>query len=179
MYHERIHLFINNPVSFLQAHTKKYKYKNSQFYMEESLQKLMLTSHKILGSFLEKLEQQVRRNARGDAKRTFDRFEWALKKHFLIEEKAIFIFLQNEKGEKIANTFDLMQEHGHLLDILNKVKEEMTLHGIADVSKLKESLQSHSRFENEIFYPRLDEELRFEQKEEILRKIRENIKLEL
>ena len=146
--------------------------------MEDSIQKLMINGHRALEFSLNKLEQQLRRNLIGDAKRTFDRFEWALKRHFLIEEKAIFIFLNQENGKEISSTFNLMQEHGNLLELLKIVKEEINFHGTADVSRLKESLLDHSRFENEEFYPRLDKELSYSQKEEILEKIEKSVKSE-
>ncbi len=145
--------------------------------MVDSIQKLMLGEHNALGVLLDKFEKNLEKDIE-EAKKAFNRLKWILERHFFIEEKAIFIFLHNEKGDEVANIFQLMQEHGTLLEFMNEIDERLEDNGIPDISKFKGLLLAHRTFENDVFYPRLDEELGIEQKAEILEKILKTLKNE-
>jgi iron-sulfur cluster repair protein YtfE (RIC family) len=139
--------------------------------MEESINKLLMKEHARLLSYLVELS-----NESDDVKikELFDRFKWNLEKHFFIEEKAIFDFYDKVKGKEVSDVFDLMQEHGDLLNSVRAVEEDFAHEKIED---LKNMLIKHQRFEDEVFYPRLDNDLDDYKKKELIEKIKEVIRV--
>ena len=132
---------------------------------------LMLTDHKKIVDYLNKVEEGGHPDIEA-----FLKFEWHLKKHIFIEEKAIFISYQpsdDSEEEKIFNK--LSKEHTVIMDLLDKISKESFPRGNINFYKLKKLLAVHKKFEENEVYPRLEEKLNEKNKQEIIEKITEII----
>ena len=132
---------------------------------------LMLTDHKKIVDYLNKVEEGGHPDIEA-----FLKFEWHLKKHIFIEEKAIFISYQpsdDSEEERIFNK--LSKEHTVIMDLLDKILEESFPRGNANFNKLKRLLAVHKKFEENEVYPKLEEKLNEKNKRDIIEKITEII----
>lgn len=134
----------------------------------------MLKEHKRIDGFLEEFSECQRWDL--DKFRTiFSKFKWNLEKHFFLEEKAIFNIFELTDGTEISDVFDLMQEHGEILEETKKVEKTLAENCCPNMTELIEKLRKHSKFEDDFFYSRLDEILSPQQKEEIIKRAEEII----
>ena len=132
---------------------------------------LMLADHEKIVDYLNKVEESGHPDIEA-----FLKFEWHLKKHIFIEEKAIFISYQpsdDSEEEKIFNK--LSKEHTVIIDLLDKISKESFPRGNINFNKLKKLLAVHKKFEENEVYPRLEEKLNEKNKQEIIEKITEII----
>ncbi|MEN7982181.1 MAG: hemerythrin domain-containing protein [Nanoarchaeota archaeon] len=137
----------------------------------ESINELLIKEHGKLLSFLINFTKEEDKEK---AKNLFDNFKWTLQKHFFVEEKAIFNFYEKIKGEEVHEIFDLMGEHGDLLELMKFVEEDFSKDKIEDLKKL---LIKHQNFEDDVFYPKLDKDLNEQQKKELIEKIKEVVRV--
>lgn len=143
--------------------------------MEKTVNFLMDEEHKRIEFLLDKFEKTLKKDVEL-AKRIFNHFKWSLEKHFFVEENAIFYVYESVVGEEVGVIFDLMKEHGEIIELIKKIEINLNRGNEINVQILKEKLRAHSKFEDDIFYPRLDEELELERKQEIIRKINELVR---
>jgi len=122
--------------------------------------KIMLKDHLKLNSFLDETESYADLDL---IKKTFSKFKWNLEKHFFVEEKVIFITLS--ENDEIIN---LVKQHKDILWLIKKIEESINKNEKPDISKLKQALDNHIVYENNIFYPLLDDTLDENQKQIIL-----------
>jgi len=136
-----------------------------------SIIELMLKDHEKIVDYLNKVEESGHPDIEA-----FLKFEWHLKKHIFIEEKAIFISYQPSdysEEEKIFNK--LSKEHTVIMDLLDKISKESFPRGNINFNKLKKLLAVHKKFEENEVYPKLEEKLNEKNKQEIIEKITEII----
>jgi hemerythrin superfamily protein len=132
---------------------------------------LMLKDHEKIVDYLNKVEEDGHPDIEA-----FLKFEWHLKKHIFIEEKAIFISYQpsdDSEEERIFNK--LSKEHTVIMDLLDKILEESFPRGNANFNKLKRLLTVHKKFEENEVYQKLEEKLNEKNKRDIIEKITEII----
>lgn len=101
-----------------------------------------------------------------------------LKKHFNLEEEAIFDLYDKISEEGVTDMFEIMQEHGEIMGMIKHIEKEL-IKGGEKISKnnlisLKEKLIKHLEFENETFYKDLDEKLDEQEKQHLIKKIIED-----
>jgi hemerythrin superfamily protein len=137
----------------------------------ESINKLLMKEHGRLLFYLTVLSNE---SSEDKLKEIFDNFKWNLQKHFFVEEKAIFNFYEKVKSDDVNNIFELMGEHGDLLELMKIVEEDFNKEKIEDLKKL---LIKHQNFEDKFFYPKLDSILNENQREELIKKINEIIRV--
>ena len=101
----------------------------------------------------------------------FNRFKWELEKHFFIEEKAIFTFIYSEDRESNEMKDELLKDHRAILKNLKDFESNLIENNVTDLSVLQQLLFKHKDFEDEKFYPMLEEELDDEKKKEIMDRI--------
>ncbi len=92
-------------------------------------------------------------------KSKFSEFHWNLEKHIFVEERVVFYVYnrKDEKGDK--DMFNLLKEHKDILWEVKKVNESIDSGEILDLSEICYLLKEHVKFEEEAFYPKMDEEL--------------------
>lgn len=104
-----------------------------------------------------------------------EEFKLFLIRHFSIEELAIFTILNDMNSQNINTSFELIKEHQEMMALLVKIQNELGKQVEKDVIELEKDLKAHRIFEDDEFYPKLEEELNENQKLEIIRKIKERI----
>src|SRR3989344_211630 len=143
--------------------------------MERLISNLMTGEHKKIEIFLERFEKALEINLE-EAKKMFNIFKWTLEKHFFIEERAIFVVNDSVIGQEVDIVFELLKQHGELMEIVKEIEENLNNDVAFNFKMLKEKLTKHSLFEDDEFYPKLDEELEHEKKQEIIERIKEIIR---
>jgi hypothetical protein len=141
--------------------------------MVESVSELMAKEHARLDGFLEEVGNNLGDNAK--AKEAFNTFKWNMRKHFFVEEKGIFDYLVESDEEKSSNVFHLVDDHEKIVELMKEIEDGLDEGVAVDISSLKEAIHVHRDYENDDFYPRLDEELTDEQKAVISERIKEII----
>ena len=132
--------------------------------MEKEISEIMAEEHKKLDNLLDEFEKNL-----ADVEK-FNKFKLNLEKHFNIEEKAVFEVYTKVREEDIPAIFDLMEEHKEILRLITDIEDSVKEEKIQDIEELKVVLERHRKFEEEEFYPELDEDLSVEEKQEIREK---------
>jgi len=132
-----------------------------------SITDLMLEDHKKIVDYLNNVEEDGRPDIEA-----FLKFEWHLKKHIFIEEKAIFISYQSIDDSEVEKIFTkLSKEHTVIIELLDRILKESFPRGNTSFNKLKKLLAVHKKFEENEVYPKLEEKLNDKNKQEIIDKI--------
>jgi len=143
--------------------------------MLRTIHKKMLGEHENILKMLDDF-QKSSNNSPKELEKTFSKFKWNLEKHFFIEEKVIFHIYNSPKEIENFDILSLLKEHKDILWIINSIEDDFPKNFNSQIEELKKILKAHATFENEYFYPRLDEELNEEQKQLILERIEEIIR---
>jgi iron-sulfur cluster repair protein YtfE (RIC family) len=143
--------------------------------MKDSIESLMMREHADIHYLLCAFDSELDASAK-TPKEKFNGFKWALEKHFFVEEKAIFQISDKIVGERVTDIFDLMKEHGEILEVVKNIEEAVEQNMKPDIADLKARLLKHARFEDVVFYPKLDELLDENKKKEIIEKIKEIVR---
>ncbi len=135
--------------------------------MNHTISNVMLSDHKRIETKFNELKKSNRENF----KENFKSFRFELEKHFVIEENAILKTYNPEKYnyEIVQKT---IKEHKEILDIIKRMSEQLEQEESVGIVIFEDMLMKHKKFEDEVLYPKLDEELNPEQKKEIIEKIR-------
>lgn len=106
--------------------------------------------------------------------KVFDTFEWELEKHIFTEEKAIFTSYSPKnivEGYKMVP--ELIQQHNDILNRVRVMRKDLMWNKPIKFHEFKELIMAHKTFEEVSLYPKLDQELTTQQKQDIINKIRE------
>lgn len=106
--------------------------------------------------------------------KVFDTFEWELEKHIFTEEKAIFTSYSPKnivEGYKMVP--ELVQQHNDILNRVRVMRKDLMWNKPIKFHEFKELIMAHKTFEEVSLYPKLDQELTTQQKQDIINKIRE------
>ncbi len=132
-----------------------------------SITGLMLEDHKKIVDYLNNVEEDGHPDIEA-----FLKFEWHLKKHIFIEEKAIFISYQSIDDSEVEKIFTkLSKEHTVIIELVDRILKESFPRGNTSFNKLKKLLAVHKKFEENEVYPKLEEKLNDKNKQEIIDKI--------
>ena len=126
----------------------------------------MLEEHKRLTKFIDILEKDL--DDYEKTKNHFSVFKWNVEKHFFVEEKIIFDMFVNISGEETNDIFRLLEDHVKIMALIKVLEKNLNKKIKPDLERLKQMLTDHRNFEDEDFYPRLDEILTPEQKQDII-----------
>jgi hypothetical protein len=138
--------------------------------MAETICDLMIKDHMKINKMLLDFDKAPRNKP--ETSLLFEEFKWNLEKHFFTEEKAIFAIMQNIDGADIEGIFHLREEHEQLMNLMKKEEQSIKIGSHSDISPLLELLKKHAEFEDEEFYPKLDDFLKEDQKKEIIKRIK-------
>ncbi len=142
----------------------------------KTITKIMGKEHKRIEELLHEFENKVNQD-KESAIKIFNIFYWNLEKHFFIEEKVIFSIFNSSNSENDTNDLaNLLKDHKDILFLIEKIEDNINNNVKEELEDLKKILSAHAKFEDEEFYPRLDEELDelqkqliFERADEIIR----------
>ena len=146
---------------------------NNENSGSRKITELMLKEHARINQKINNLQDNIG-NSSEELVVLLREFKQNLVEHFNLEEEAIFdLYNKISDEDEIADTFELMQEHGELLGNIKHIENELKK-GKEYVPKnnlivLKEKIFQHIKFENNTFYKELDEKLDEQEKEELIR----------
>jgi hemerythrin-like domain-containing protein len=143
--------------------------------MEKSITSIMLREHEKIKNLLEKVQNELKINIQ-NSEMIFREFKWILDKHFFVEEKVIFTIFDSSNEEENIEMLNLLKEHKDILFLIKKIEEHFLKDIKPDMDKLKNDLLAHAKFENEVFYPRLEDELDEKQKCLIIERCKDMIR---
>jgi len=152
---------------YVDARYKYFKHLNIIAKMSHSITTLMDEEHKRIENLFFEFEKNLEKNPI-KAKNLFNQLKWNIKKHFIVEEKAIFRLSGSLSENEIGDIFELMKEHGEIAELMNIIERNLLHEKQSDISDFKNMIASHAKFEDDVFYPKLDEVLSLEQKQEIV-----------
>jgi iron-sulfur cluster repair protein YtfE (RIC family) len=121
----------------------------------------------IITEFNEKREKGVE-----DLFDVFQRMKWELEKHFFLEENAIFNFYDAKSEEDSRIVSHILVEHEMMLKKLSEIEKKLKNKENIDISEFRKKLIQHKELEDNVFYPRLDNQLDTKQKNKIIDKIK-------
>ena len=136
--------------------------------MPKSIENMMLGEHDRLRNLLNLCLENLKHNP-VIAEENFIKFKWNLEKHFFLEEKIIFSNPAVENSEHFEEAEEILDEHKELLSFIKKIEEDKSGLHWQSIQELKKLVEKHAAFEDEEFYPRLDEVLTIEQKQEMIK----------
>jgi hemerythrin-like domain-containing protein len=142
--------------------------------MSQTIESMMLDEHKRLDRLLDKLERDL--DDFEKTKKNCSKFKWNLEKHFFIEEKIIFDSFITMSGQETSDTFHLLEDHVRIMELLKIIEKRLHKKIKPKLHYLKQIIQTHRTFEDQDFYPNLDEKLTPEQRKEVSKRIKEIIK---
>jgi hemerythrin-like domain-containing protein len=133
--------------------------------MKRTITKIMINEHRILEQILDEFEESLKDLKK--AKEIFSKLIWNIEKHFFVEEKVIFsIYNDNEQeNEELSR---IIKEHREVQWLLKRMQQDINKGITPKKSRLREILRHHEKKENEILYPKFDEELDPVQKKMII-----------
>lgn len=139
--------------------------------MEKLIQEAMLAEHKKIEALLLKFEKNIKNgNDSLTAMEKLDQLKWNIQKHFFVEENAVFSLYMPASEWEVSSVDQILKEHGEIMKLIEKAEKDLNKENIDKVISM---LRSHAKFEDDNFYPVLDEQLNPELKEKILGKIGE------
>ncbi|UCD13824.1 MAG: hemerythrin domain-containing protein [Thermoplasmatales archaeon] len=138
-----------------------------------SLSNFMLHDHAIMHGLFKTIEKNIEKDAESLLK-SIDEFEWKIKKHYFVEEKAIFTAYEPEDvNEGYAMVPKVLKQHDEILKKLKIFKKSIKKKKAFDFQGFKEMLKNHKNFEEGNLYPRLEQELPESEKKLIIKRINE------
>lgn len=136
------------------------------------ISEVMKKEHEFIDEIIIDIEKNI--NEAKKVKRIFQKFKWNLEKHFFIEEKVIFTVYSKNLGDDTSSDIEtLLKEHKDIFWLIGKAESLINRNEKPDLSELKKILHAHANFEDEVFYPKLDEEMTDEQKDLIIKRAKE------
>ncbi len=99
-------------------------------------------------------------------------FKKNVKKHFEIEETAIFILVGKSVENELDEILSLRKQHKEILRYMKTIEKSFHKKQEDLVRKLTNLITRHATYEEKTFYPKIDQMLEEWQKEEIIENIR-------
>jgi len=139
---------------------------------KDNLSGLMISHHALIGMLFTLLKEELKEKSQ-TAGSTFSEFTWEIKKHFFTEENAIFDYLPLKSMEIFKNMNHLRDEHLIMLNLLKNFSDNFPNITGEQMEEFSNLLENHREFEEQTLYPKLDKEMREEQRKEIISRINE------
>ena len=138
-----------------------------------TISEVMVRDHDKIVKLLNEFEKYIDLDKQ-TLKKVFDIFRWELEKHIFTEEKVIFISYDPEDQlEGYTMIPQLMIDHKKIYDSLKEIQKSIKSDKTCNFQDFKDSLIQHKDFEENFFYPKLDQELDETTKEMIVERFRE------
>ena len=143
----------------------------------ETILEVMVKDHEKIIDLLDGFEKCLSQD-RTTLQEIFDAFFWELEKHLFTEEKVIFTMYEPEEQVEFHSIIpELINEHDLIYNKLKELKKSIKSHKECGYQDFHDIFLKHKNFEEESFYPKLDETLDEKTKKFIINRIKE-IKLD-
>jgi hemerythrin-like domain-containing protein len=131
---------------------------------------MMLKDHGKIINLLNQLEKNEEQDSEIQIE-AFNQFKWELKRHFLVEETAIFTYYDPEDDEGYSMVPKLIKDHKEISEMLSSLEKILKDNEDFDTATFRKRLSTHKDYEEETFYPMLERELDSAKKKMIIDKI--------
>lgn len=139
---------------------------------KNSILSLMVNQHALIEAlffiFKNGVESKTKR-----VENAFLDFSWELRKHFFVEEEAIFNYLPWGSASLSGIIKELKKEHVEMLNIAEQMKGNLSGVLSNDLDNLYDILKEHRQTEEKSLYPVMDKRLTASQKEFVALRIRQ------
>ncbi len=134
------------------------------------LSEIMLNDHCQIEQLLNRLRVSMEVDD-GDKEENFQKFKWALEKHFFIEENAVLDLFKNPHIGVYREISGILKDHDRILRLLKEKENQFEETGQFEMSDLIKVLLKHKQYEDKHIYPLLDTKLSPELKNKIIHRI--------
>lgn len=131
---------------------------------------IMVAEHALIESLFVAYKDEVIQNPER-ANIFFAELVWEVKKHFFVEEQAIFNLLPWKDQEISEMVKFLKQDHFVIINILEKVLQKKESLSEVEKDGFTLLMKNHLEVEEKKLYPLLDEKLNTEEKKHIIARI--------
>lgn len=138
----------------------------------ENILDLMVAHHALIEALLEVCQANFQKN-KEIAGKSLAKLRWELEKHIFIEEKVIFncsCSYELDINEIISR---LIEEHIAMIDMLANIDKQLVSNTEANFTGFHRLLAEHRNVEEKTLYPKIDNALDREIKEEIIARVNE------
>lgn len=140
--------------------------------MDDTILNLMISHHALIDALFVGFKDEAKdKSPRTEA--ALAEFSWELKKHFFAEENAIFDYFPLKTFEVFEVISHLKDEHLMMLIDLKRISDSLPEINERDIENFANLLEHHRQVEEKELYPKLDKDLREEQKKQIIHRIKE------
>ena len=139
---------------------------------ENNISNLMINHHALIGAIFILFRDEVKEKS-PRAGSTLSELAWEIKKHFFAEENAIFDFIPLRDMNIFKTINHLKDEHLAMLNSLKNFSDNFLEITDEQIEEFFNLLEDHHQTEEQNLYPKLDKELRDEQKKKIVSRINE------
>lgn len=139
----------------------------------ETILDVMLKDHEKILKLLDGLEKCIYQD-KLILKKMFETFSWELEKHLFTEEKVIFTLYEPEEQIEFYDIIpNLMIEHDEINNKLRELRKIIKSNKECNPQDFIELFTKHTNFEEESFYPKIDQTLDEKTKKFIINRIKE------
>jgi hemerythrin superfamily protein len=139
---------------------------------QDTILNLMVNHHALIETMFVSFRDEAREKfPRAGA--SLSELSWEMKKHFFAEENAIFDFFPLKSMDIFRIINQLKEEHISMLNYLKKFSDNLARISEEDIEDFYKLLKDHRETEEKKLYPKLDKEMREDQKMQILSRINE------
>jgi hemerythrin len=124
--------------------------------MEKTVSQIMMRDHSKIHNLISEIELKSITNQK-DSQHLFIKLKWTIEKHFFVEEKVIFT-LYSSNYEENDYLDKLLKEHKEILFLINKIDNNFK-NSKELLQELKLTINAHAKYEDDFFYPELEEKL--------------------
>lgn len=140
--------------------------------MNNTILNLMVNQHGLIEALFFVFKDEVSSKSER-VKKAFSDLSWELKKHFFVEEEAIFNFLAWKSAEISEVVSKLKADHILILGKIDYIEKNIDKISTDDVQNLYEVIKAHREIEEKEAYPLIDQTLSDTQKEKIFKRVNE------
>lgn len=137
---------------------------------EDTILNLMIAHHALLETMFALFRDEAREKS-SKTGASLSELTWETRKHFFIEENAIFDYLPLKSMDVLKTINQLKDEHIVMLDNLKNFSATLPEVKNEELESFHNLLESHRTVEEKDLYPRLDKELAMIQKRKIVSRI--------
>ena len=128
---------------------------------------IMVAQHALIDTLFVAFRDELGQNPKG-AQGFFTDLVWEVKKHFFVEEQAIFDLIPWKDPEIQEIVKGLKQDHFILLGSLDKASKDLSVFNSIQKDGFSALMAKHLETEEKKLYPILDERLTEEEKKHII-----------
>jgi len=139
----------------------------------QTLTSFMIKDHALMHKLFKEIEKNIESDEKA-LKRAIDEFDWKVKKHYFVEEKAIFTAYEPKNtADGYSMVPKIISQHENILKQLKVFRTSIKKKKTFNFKGFKELLKEHKNYEEEQLYPRLENELNEPEKKLIIKRINE------